>query len=121
MITPRSVSGIEVRKKKLGEIRLEQLKRQQTIGPIIGSLIADHCLDRCHLKDEICDQIHALLYASADNLRRLARVIVGNGQRLFSASAPHHATDTHAEHTDRGWEQERRSQFLVTMYPTGWA
>jgi len=121
MITPRSVPGIEVRRKRLAEIRMERLKRRQTIEPIIGSLIADYCLDRCHLKDEICDQIHALLYSTADNLRRLARVIVGKGLRLFSGSAPHHATDTHAEHTDRGWEQERRSQFLVTMYPTGWA
>ena len=81
MITPRSVSGIEVRKKKLGEIRMEQLKRQQTIGLIIGSLIADHCLDRCHLKDEICDQIHALLYASADNLRRLPNTLTVAGNK----------------------------------------
>jgi hypothetical protein len=49
----------------------------------------------------------------------LARVIVGKGLRLFYASAPNHTTDVHAEHTGRGWEHERRSQFLVTMYPTG--
>jgi hypothetical protein len=47
---------------------MKQLKQHQTTGPIIGSPIADHCLDRCHLRTEIYERIHAALYAIADNL-----------------------------------------------------
>jgi len=108
--------------KKLGEIRMEQLKRQQTIRPIIGYTVADYCLDRFHLKDEICDLLRSRRSCTAaNNLRWLPRVIVRKGLWFFCASASHRATDTHAEHIRRGWEQERRSQFLFAVYSTAWA
>ena len=71
------------KKKKLGEIGMKLLKRRQAIEPIIGHLKADHRLDRCHLKGEIGDRIHAVLYAAGYNIRWLLRMIAKKGLRAF--------------------------------------
>lgn len=39
-------------------------KRRQTIKPIVGHLKADHRIDRCHLKGEKVDRLHAVLCAA---------------------------------------------------------
>ena len=55
------------------------LKRRQAIEPIIGHLKADHRLDRCHLKAELGDSLHAVLCAAGYNLRWLLRMMAKKG------------------------------------------
>ena len=55
------------------------LKRRQAIEPIIGHLKADHRMDRCHLKGEQGDRLHAVLCAAGYNLRWLLRMIAKKG------------------------------------------
>jgi IS5 family transposase len=62
---------------------MKLLKRRQAIEPIIGHLKADHRLNRCHLKGEIGDRIHAVLCAAGYNIRWLLRMIVKKGLRTF--------------------------------------
>jgi IS5 family transposase len=38
------------------------LRRRQAIEPIIGHLKSDHRMERCHLKGERGDRLHALLH-----------------------------------------------------------
>lgn len=57
------------------------LKRRNAIEPIFGHLKADHRMDRCHLKGEIGDRLHAVLCAAGYNLRWLLRVIAKRGPR----------------------------------------
>ena len=45
------------------------LRRRQAIEPIIGHLKADHRMDRCHLKGEQGDRLHAVLCAAGYNIR----------------------------------------------------
>ena len=52
------------------------LKRRQAIEPVIGHLKSDHRMDRCWLKGEIGDAIHAVLCAVGFNLRWLLRAIL---------------------------------------------
>jgi IS5 family transposase len=63
------------------------LKRRQAIEPIIGHLKSDHRMDRCHLKGEQGDRLHAVLCAAGYNLRWLLRMIAKKGvpflQRLY--------------------------------------
>jgi transposase, IS5 family len=63
------------------------LKRRQAIEPIIGHLKADHRMDRCHLKGEQGDRLHAVLCAAGYNIRWLLRMIAKKGvaflQRLY--------------------------------------
>jgi IS5 family transposase len=63
------------------------LKRRQAIEPIIGHLKADHRMNRCHLKGEQVDRLHAVLYAAGYNIRWLLRMITKKGvpflQRLY--------------------------------------
>ena len=59
------------------------LKRRQAIKPIIGHLKADHRVDRCHLKGELGDHLHAVLCAAGYNIRWLLRIIVLKGPRAF--------------------------------------
>ncbi|MDR4126429.1 transposase [Yanghanlia caeni] len=65
----------------------KQLKRRQAIEPIIGHLKADHRMDRCHLKGEHGDQMHAVLCAAGYNIKWLLRKIAKKGmsflRRLF--------------------------------------
>ena len=55
------------------------LRRRQAIEPIIGHLKADHRMDRCHLKGEQGDKLHAVLCAAGYNLRWLLRMIAKKG------------------------------------------
>lgn len=55
------------------------LKRRQAIEPIIGHLKADHRMERCHLKGEQGDSLHAVLCAAGYNIRWLLRMIVKKG------------------------------------------
>jgi IS5 family transposase len=63
------------------------LKRRQAIEPIIGHLKSDHRMDRCHLKGEQGDRLHAVLCAAGYNIRWLLRMIAKKGvpflQRLL--------------------------------------
>lgn len=55
------------------------LKRRQAVEPIIGHLKADHRMDRCHLKGEQGDSLHAVLCAAGYNIRWLLRMIAKKG------------------------------------------
>lgn len=55
------------------------LKRRQAIEPIIGHLKSDHRMDRCHLKGQQGDRLHALLCAAGYNIRWLLRQIAKKG------------------------------------------
>jgi IS5 family transposase len=55
------------------------LKRRQAIEPIIGHLKQDHRLDRCHLKGEVGDRLHAVLCAAGYNIKWLLRMIAKKG------------------------------------------
>ena len=71
------------KKRQLNEAELRLLKRRQSIEPVIGHLKHDHRMDRCHLKGETGDRIHAVLCAAGYNIRWLLRMIVKNGIGLF--------------------------------------
>jgi transposase, IS5 family len=55
------------------------LKRRQAIEPIIGHLKADHRMNRCHLKGEQGDLLHAVLCAAGYNIKWLLRMIAKKG------------------------------------------
>ena len=61
--------------KRISEQDRKLLKRHQAIEPIIGHLKADHRMDRCHLKGETGDRLHAVLCAAGYNIRWLLRMI----------------------------------------------
>jgi IS5 family transposase len=69
--------------KRLTEKERRLLKRRQAIEPIIGHLKADHRMDRCPLKGQTGDAIHAVLCAAGYNIRWLLRMIRKKGIRLF--------------------------------------
>ena len=52
------------------------LKRRQAVEPVIGHLKSDHRMDRCWLKGELGDALHAVLCAAGYNLRWLLRAIL---------------------------------------------
>jgi len=56
--------------KRLTEKERRLLKRRQVIEPIIGHLKADHRMDRCHLKGQTGDAIHAVLCAAGYNISK---------------------------------------------------
>src|SRR5690606_7173842 len=62
-----------------------QLKRRQAIEPIIGHLKADHRMDRCHLKGEYGDRLHAVLCAAGYNIKWLLRMIAKKGVPFLRA------------------------------------
>jgi len=55
------------------------LRRRQAIEPIIGHLKSDHRMDRCHLKGEQGDRLHAVLCAAGYNIRWLLHMIARKG------------------------------------------
>lgn len=55
------------------------LKRRQAVEPAIGHLKSDHRMDRCWLRGETGDALHAVLCAAGYNLRWLLRAIVRLG------------------------------------------
>jgi IS5 family transposase len=73
--------------KRLSRQERRRLKRRQAIEPIIGHLKAEHRMDRCHLKGEIGDRLHAVLCAAGYNIRWLRRCCAKKGiaflRRLF--------------------------------------
>ena len=80
-VLPLNVIAIKHRgkAKTLTPTEWKHLKRHQAIEPIIGHLKQDHRMDRCHLKGEMGDRIHAVLCAAGYNLRWLLRMIVKKG------------------------------------------
>ena len=65
--------------KSLSTSDKRMLKRRQAIEPIIGHLKQDHRMDRCHLKGETGDRLHAVLCAAGYNLKWLLRMIAKKG------------------------------------------
>ena len=65
--------------KRISEQERHQLRRRQAIEPIIGHLKADHRMDRCYLKGERGDRLHAVLCAAGFNIKWLLRMIVRKG------------------------------------------
>jgi IS5 family transposase len=61
------------------------LKRRQAVEPAIGHLKHDHAMDRCWLKGQTGDALHAVLCAAGYNIRWLLRAIVRLGLKgLFA-------------------------------------
>jgi IS5 family transposase len=71
--------------KRLSAQERKLLERRQAIEPIIGHLKADHRMDRCHLKGETGDRLHAVLCAAGYNIRWLLRMIAKTGIRALLA------------------------------------
>ena len=65
--------------KRISEQERKLLKRRQAIEPIIGHLKSDNRMDRCHLKGEVGDRLHAVLCAAGYNIRWLLRMIAKKG------------------------------------------
>ena len=65
--------------KRISEQERHQLRRRQAIEPIIGHLKTDHRMDRCHLKGERGDRLHAVLCAAGYNIKWLLRMIAKKG------------------------------------------
>jgi len=61
------------------------LKRRQAIEPVIGHVKQDHGMQRCWLKGEQGDALHAVLCAAGFNLRWLLRAIARKGLKGFFA------------------------------------
>lgn len=61
------------------------LKRRQAIEPIIGHVKQDHGMQRCWLKGQVGDAIHAISCALGFNIRWLMRAIVRLGCKPFFA------------------------------------
>jgi IS5 family transposase len=59
------------------------LKRRQAVEPAIGHLKHDNRMDRCWLKGETGDALHAVLCAVGYNIRWLLRAIVRLGLKGF--------------------------------------
>lgn len=65
--------------RRISEQERKQLRRRQAIEPIIGHLKNDHRMDRCHLKGERGDRLHAVLCAAGYNIKWLLRMIANKG------------------------------------------
>jgi transposase, IS5 family len=62
--------------KTLTSTQRRWLKRRQAIEPIRGQVKQDHGMQRCWLKGQTGDALHAVLCAAGYNLRWLLRAIV---------------------------------------------
>lgn len=71
--------------KSLSASDKRMLKRRQAIEPIIGHLKADHRMNRCHLKGEKGDRLHAVLCAAGYNFKWLLRMIAKKGVTFLSS------------------------------------
>lgn len=69
--------------KSLSATQRRWLKRRQAVEPVIGHLKSDHRMDRCWLRGEQGDALHAVLCASGYNLRWLMRAMVRLGIKAF--------------------------------------
>ena len=59
------------------------LKRRQAVEPAIGHLKSDCRMERCWLKGELGDALHAVLCAAGYNLRWLMRAVLRLGLKAF--------------------------------------
>ncbi|MCT0224376.1 transposase [Synechococcus sp. CS-1328] len=64
--------------KRMSEEERKLLKRRQAIEPIIGHLKSDHRMERCHLKGETGDRLHAVLCAADYNIKWLLWAAAGS-------------------------------------------
>lgn len=71
--------GHRGKSKRISGEERQLLKRRQAIEPIIGHLKADHRMERCHLKGETGDRLHAVLCAAGYNIKWLLRMIAKKG------------------------------------------
>jgi len=65
--------------KSLGGPERKFIKRRNAVEPVIGHLKADYRMDRCHLRGEIGDRLHAVLCAAGNSLRWRLRAIGRKG------------------------------------------
>jgi IS5 family transposase len=70
--------------KRISSKDRKQLKRRQAIEPIIGHLKSDHRMDRCPLKGEQGNRLHAVLCAAGYNIKWLLRMIAKKGVPFVS-------------------------------------
>lgn len=70
--------------KRISSKDRKQLKRRQAIEPIIGHLKSDHRMDRCPLKGEQGNRLHAVLCAAGYNIKWLLRMIARKGVPFVS-------------------------------------
>ena len=70
-------------KRQMTEEERKLASRRQAIEPIIGHLKSDHRLDRCYLKGQTGDAIHAVLCAAGYNIKWLMRMILQKGIKPF--------------------------------------
>jgi IS5 family transposase len=77
--------GYRGKSKRLSAQERKLLERRQAIEPIIGHLKADHRMDRCHLKGQTGDRLHAVLCAAGYNIRWPLRTIAKKGLRALLA------------------------------------
>ncbi len=61
------------------ELQRRWLKRRQAVEPAIGHLKHDNGMDRCWLKGQTGDALHAVLCAAGYNIRWLLRAVVRLG------------------------------------------
>ena len=67
--------------KSLTTLQRKSLKRRQAIEPLIGHTKSDHGMQRCWLKGELGDALHALSCAAGYNIRWLLRAIAGKAAK----------------------------------------
>jgi transposase, IS5 family len=72
--------------KSLSKQEKRLLKRRQAIEPMIGHTKADHRMDRCWLRGEPGDALHALSCAAGYNIRWLMRAIARLGSARVQLS-----------------------------------
>jgi transposase, IS5 family len=69
--------------KSLTQQQRRWLKRRQAVEPAIGHLKSDHRMDRCWLKGQLGDALHAVLCAAGYNLRWLLRAMLRLGLKAL--------------------------------------
>ena len=69
--------------KSLTKQQRRWLKRRQAVEPAIGHLKSDHRMDRCWLKGQLGDALHAVLCAAGYNLRWLMRAMLRIGLKAL--------------------------------------
>jgi transposase, IS5 family len=67
--------------KSLTTLQRKWLKRRQAIEPLIGHTKSDHGMQRCWLRGELGDALHALSCAAGYNIRWLLRAIAGKAAK----------------------------------------
>jgi IS5 family transposase len=87
--------GIEIihrgKYQSLTAVQRRWLKRRQAIEPMIGHLKADHRMDRCWLRGEVGDALHAVLCGAGYNLRWLMRAVQRLGLKALLLRLQLHA------------------------------